>query len=119
MGELRTVQKRKNVIKLEGRENKKSAKSLSKTLSASTVADFSPELDLRGMRTEDALQKLERVLDRAVMIGYPSLKIVHGKGDGILRKFIRDYLRKYSHVTRFEDEHPDRGGDGITYAYLQ
>ncbi|MGJ1411372.1 endonuclease MutS2 [Sphingobacterium thalpophilum] len=118
MGELRTVQKRKNVIKLEGRENKKSAKSLSKTLSASTVADFSPELDLRGMRTEDALQKLERVLDRAVMIGYPSLKIVHGKGDGILRKFIRDYLRKYSHVTRFEDEHPDRGGDGITYAYL-
>src|SRR5690606_26398570 len=60
MGELRTVQKRKNVIKLEGRENKKSAKSLSKTLSASTVADFSPELDLRGMRTEDALQKLER-----------------------------------------------------------
>ncbi|MNJ04435.1 Endonuclease MutS2 [compost metagenome] len=52
------------------------------------------------------------------MVGYPSLKIIHGKGDGILRKFIRDYLRKYSHVSRFEDEHQDRGGDGITYAYL-
>jgi len=118
MGELRTVQKRKNVIKLEGRENKKSAKSLSKSLSAGTVADFNPELDLRGMRTEDALNELEKVLDRAVMVGYPSLKIIHGKGDGILRKFIRDYLRKYSHVSRFEDEHQDRGGDGITYAYL-
>lgn len=118
MGELRTVQKRKNVVKLEGREGKKSAKSLSKSLSAGSVADFKPELDLRGMRTEDALNELERVLDRAVMIGYPSLKIIHGKGDGILRKFIRDYLRKYSHVSRFEDEHQDRGGDGITYAYL-
>ncbi|MDR2272150.1 MAG: endonuclease MutS2 [Sphingobacterium sp.] len=118
MGELRTVQKRKNVIKLEGRENKKSAKSLSKSLSTGTVADFNPELDLRGMRTEDALNELEKVLDRAVMVGYPSLKIIHGKGDGILRKFIRDYLRKYSHVSRFEDEHQDRGGDGITYAYL-
>ncbi|CAM3462690.1 endonuclease MutS2 [Sphingobacterium prati] len=118
MGELRTVQKRKNVIKLEGRENKKSAKSLSKSLSAGTVADFNPEIDVRGMRTEDALNELEKVLDRAVMVGYPSLKIIHGKGDGILRKFIRDYLRKYSHVSRFEDEHQDRGGDGITYAYL-
>ncbi len=118
MGELRTVQKRKNVIKLEGRENKKSAKSLSKSLSTGTVADFNPELDLRGMRTEDALNELEKVLDRAVMVGYPSLKIIHGKGDGILRKFIRDYLRKFSHVSRFEDEHQDRGGDGITYAYL-
>ncbi|MDF2853186.1 MAG: endonuclease MutS2 [Sphingobacterium multivorum] len=118
MGELRTVQKRKNVIKLEGREGKKSAKSLSRSLSSGSVADFKPELDLRGMRTEDALHELERVLDRAVMIGYPSLKIIHGKGDGILRKFIRDYLRKYSHVSRFEDEHQDRGGDGITYAYL-
>lgn len=118
MGELRTVQKRKNVIKLEGRENKKSAKSLSKSLSAGSVADFNPELDLRGKRTEDALNELEKVLDRAVMVGYPSLKIIHGKGDGILRKFIRDYLRKYSHVSRFEDEHQDRGGDGITYAYL-
>lgn len=109
MGELRTVQKRKNVLKLEGRENKKSAKSLSKSLSAGTVADFNPEIDLRGMRTEDALNELEKVLDRAVMVGYPSLKIIHGKGDGILRKFIRDYLRKYSHVSRFEDEHQDRG----------
>ncbi|WP_447767708.1 endonuclease MutS2 [Sphingobacterium faecium] len=118
MGELRTVQKRKNVIKLAGKELKKAARAGSKTLSAHAVADFNPEIDVRGMRTEDALYELEKVLDRAVMIGYPSLKIIHGKGDGILRKFIRDYLRKYSHISRFEDEHQDRGGDGITYAYL-
>ncbi|MGV3761023.1 Smr/MutS family protein, partial [Parapedobacter sp.] len=54
----------------------------------------------------------------ALMMGFPSLKIIHGKGDGILRKFIRAYLQKYGEVTRMEDEHQDRGGEGITYAYL-
>jgi DNA mismatch repair protein MutS2 len=53
------------------------------------------------------------------MLGLSSLKIIHGKGDGILRKLIREYLRKYSQVSRIEDEHADRGGDGITYVYLK
>lgn len=118
MGDLRTVQKRANVTKLRSKDAKKAAKKSTGAFSADSVSSFNPELDVRGMRTEDAIQKLEQVLDRAVMIGYPSLKIIHGKGDGILRKFIRDYLRKYSQVSRYEDEHPDRGGDGITYAYL-
>ncbi|MVZ62004.1 endonuclease MutS2 [Sphingobacterium humi] len=117
LGDLRTVVKKTKVEKLRGKEKAKAVKK-SRPISAESVADFHPEVDVRGMRTEDALQKLELVLDRAVMIGYPSLKIIHGKGDGILRKFIRDYLRKYNHVSRFEDEHADRGGDGITYAYM-
>src|SRR5690606_40210562 len=86
--------------------------------SSESITDFHAEVDVRGMRTEEALHKIELGLDRAVMSGYPSLKIIHGKGDGILRKFIRDYLRKYNHVSRFEHEHADRGGDGITYAYI-
>ena len=118
LGDLRTVVKKTKVEKLRGKEKAKAVKK-SRPTSAESVADFHPEVDVRGMRTEDALQKLELVLDRAVMIGYPSLKIIHGKGDGILRKFIRDYLRKYNHVSRFEDEHADRGGDGITYAYME
>ncbi|MEI5986343.1 MULTISPECIES: endonuclease MutS2 [Sphingobacterium] len=117
LGELRTVVKKNKVEKLRGKEKAKVAKRF-KSVASESVADFSPEIDVRGMRTEDALGKIELVLDRAVMIGYPSLKIIHGKGDGILRKFIRDYLRKYNQVSRFEDEHADRGGDGITYAYL-
>lgn len=117
LGDLRTVVKKNKVIKLRGKEKTKVAKRHS-TLSTGSSADFSPEVDLRGMRTDDALHKLELVLDRAVMIGYPSLKILHGKGDGILRKFIREYLRKYNHVSHIEDEHADRGGDGVTYAYI-
>ncbi len=117
LGDLRTVVKKNKVEKLRGKEKSNAAKRF-KSVTSDSVADFSPEVDVRGMRTEDALAKIEKVLDRAVMIGYPSLKIVHGKGDGILRKFIRDYLRKYNQVSRFEDEHADRGGDGITYAYI-
>lgn len=119
LGDLRTVVKKNKVEKIRGKEKAKAVKKQRAFSATGDVADFHPEIDVRGMRTEDALHKIEQVLDRALMIGYPSLKIVHGKGDGILRRFIRDYLRKYSHVSRFEDEHPDRGGDGITYAYLQ
>lgn len=117
LGDLRTVVKKNKVMKLRGKEKAKVAKKLN-SLSTGSAADFSPEVDLRGMRTDDALRKLELVLDRAVMIGYPSLKILHGRGDGILRKFVREYLRKYSHVSHVEDEHADRGGDGVTYAYI-
>lgn len=117
LGDLRTVVKKNKVEKIRGKEKSKAIKKV-RSASTGSVADFNPEIDVRGMRTEDALHKIEQVLDRALMIGYPSLKIIHGKGDGILRRFIRDYLRKYSHVSRFEDEHPDRGGDGITYAYF-
>lgn len=117
LGELRTVVKKNRVTKLRSKEKSKAIKRQS-SVSTDSVADFHPEIDVRGLRTEDALQRIELVLDRAVMIGYPVLKIIHGKGDGILRKFIRDYLRKYNHVGRFEDEHADRGGDGITYAHI-
>lgn len=118
LGDLRTVVKPNKVEKLQGKEKKKAAKRFN-SVSTGDAADFSPELDVRGMRTEDALHQLELVLDRAVMIGYPSLKILHGKGDGILRRFVREYLRKYSHISHFEDEHADRGGDGVTYAYIK
>lgn len=118
IGDLRTVAKRKRVIKVS-----RSAvpKEIRKSFSAQTsdMSSFSPEIDVRGMRTEDALGSIERLFDRAVMMGFGNLKIIHGKGDGILRKMIRQYLKKYEQVDRMEDEHLDRGGDGITYVYLK
>ncbi len=116
MGELRTVQKRSNVVLIDKKKPKVSRSH--QTQLADSAEDFGPEVDVRGLRTEAALAEIEKYLDKALMMGFPSLKIIHGKGDGILRKFIREYLRKYGEVTRMEDEHPDRGGEGITYAYL-
>ena len=118
MGELRTVQKRSNVVRIDKKDQRLRSRQTHHSHIADEVASFRPEVDVRGMRTEAALYEIEKYLDKAIMMGFPSLKIVHGKGDGILRKFIRDYLRKYGEVTRMEDEHPDRGGEGITYAYL-
>jgi len=118
IGDLRTVAKKKRVVKVE-RSNV--PKEVRKRFNSHTgdVASFSPEIDVRGMRTEDALGAIERLFDRALMMGFGNLKIIHGKGDGILRKMIRQYLKKYEQVDRMEDEHADRGGDGITYVYLK
>ncbi|HWZ14315.1 MAG TPA: endonuclease MutS2 [Mucilaginibacter sp.] len=118
IGDLRTVAKRKRVIKVAKSTVPKEVRK-SFTSHTSDLASFSPELDVRGMRTEDALNSIERLFDRALMMGFGNLKIIHGKGDGILRKMIRQYLKKYDQVDRMEDEHADRGGDGITYVYLK
>ena len=118
-GELRSVIKKKRVIKVAAKEVPKEVKRFGTSSYTESAASFSPELDLRGKRGEDALAELERYFDRAVMFGFSNFKIIHGKGDGILRKLVRNYLKKYNQVERMEDEHADRGGDGITYVYLK
>lgn len=119
IGDLRSVVKKNRVQKISNKQAKKMVQhhSFSGRM-AEAMSTFRPELDLRGMRGEAALQEVENYLDKAIMLGLPSLKLIHGKGDGILRKLIREYLKKYSAVNRIEDEHADRGGDGITYVYL-
>ncbi|QHS57097.1 endonuclease MutS2 [Mucilaginibacter sp. 14171R-50] len=118
MGELRTVVKKKRVEKVAKSTVPKEIRR-SGISHTGDIASFSPEIDVRGMRTEDALFAIEKLFDRALMMGFGTLKILHGKGDGILRKMIRQYLKKYDQVDRMEDEHPDRGGQGITYVYLK
>src|SRR5690606_28720726 len=119
IGDLRSVVKRKRLQKVSNKQVPKEIKRTSQTSGLTeAVARFKPEIDVRGMRDEEALYEIEKYLDKAIMMSFPSLKIIHGKGDGILRKLIRGYLKKYSQVSRMEDEHPDRGGDGITYVYL-
>ncbi len=120
-GDLRSVVKRNRVQKISNRQVKKLVQRTSFTNNLSdAVSNFRAELDLRGMRGEVALQELENYMDKAVMLGFPSIKIIHGKGDGILRKLIRTHLKQYyKQVDRMEDEHLDRGGDGITYVYMK
>ncbi|MDR4987918.1 MAG: Smr/MutS family protein [Bacteroidales bacterium] len=78
------------------------------------AASFSPEIDLRGARLDDATKRLQRHLDDAFLLGVPQIRILHGKGDGILRPAIREFLKAVPHVHRIRDEHPDRGGAGVT-----
>ena len=79
---------------------------------------FKPGLDVRGMRAEEAVGKVAAFIDEAVMVGAFEVKILHGKGNGILRHVVRQYLQTVDVVTNVRDEHVDFGGAGITVVEL-
>lgn len=83
------------------------------------MQNFSFNLDIRGKRGEEAIGEVDRFFDDALMLGYPELRIVHGKGDGILRTLVRNHLRAYKQVGKMEDEHADRGGAGVTIVKIK
>lgn len=80
---------------------------------------FNNTLDVRGKRAEEVIPMLESFLDTAILLGQAELKILHGKGEGILRKVVREQLQRYKEVASFADEHVERGGDGITVVVLK
>ena len=75
---------------------------------------FSDELDIRGLRADDALQEVMNYVDDAIMVGASQVRILHGTGTGALKQIVRDYLRMQKRVVSFHDGDPDRGGPGIT-----
>jgi DNA mismatch repair protein MutS2 len=79
---------------------------------------FKPEIDIRGQRAEEAITKIQSFIDEAIMFEEGHLRILHGKGQGILKQSIRDYLRSEPMVRSFKDEHVDLGGAGITVVNL-
>lgn len=76
------------------------------------------EVSLRGMRADDALDKLEKYLDRAYLAGLPYVRIVHGKGTGTLRKLVRDLMRQHPLVAEIREAAQYEGGEGVTVAKL-
>ena len=80
--------------------------------------NFKPYIDVRGDRTDEALRKIEELVDAAVMLSHHELKILHGRGNGILRQNIRQYLKTIPQVKSINDEDIRFGGDGITVVKL-
>jgi DNA mismatch repair protein MutS2 len=76
------------------------------------------ELDLRGQRAEDALDMLDRYLEKAYMAGLPFVRIIHGKGTGKLRQEVRSALLIHPQVASFEEGGDKEGGEGVTVAKL-
>jgi DNA mismatch repair protein MutS2 len=76
------------------------------------------EVSLRGMMVEEALEALERYLEKAYLSGLPFVRIVHGKGTGKLRAAVRDALRGHEFVKSFEEGAPNEGGEGVTVALI-
>lgn len=80
--------------------------------------NFKTELDVRGMRGDEALQAVQYYIDDAILMAANQVRILHGKGNGILRQLIRNYLSTIPNVVNYRDEHVQFGGAGITVVDL-
>jgi len=76
------------------------------------------ELDLRGMRVDEALEALDDYIDAAYLAELPWVRIIHGKGTGALRQVVRDFLRNHPVVSRYRSGEAGEGGGGVTIAYF-
>ena len=79
---------------------------------------FKPDIDVRGMRGDEAVQTVMHFIDDATLIGMSRVRILHGTGNGILRNLIRQYLHTVPAVKDYHDEHIQFGGHGITVVDL-
>ena len=81
--------------------------------------DFKQDIDVRGMRGDEAIQAVTYFIDDAILLGISRVRILHGTGNGILRTLIRQYLAGVPGIAHFQDEHVQFGGAGITVVDLE
>ena len=113
------------VVKISKKEAKKSVsnptylrKAIMDDLNEKS-ANFNLTLDVRGMRGEEALEAVAKYIDDASLLCIKNVSILHGKGNGILRQMIRQYLSKQSCVKQMQDASLETGGHGITRVELK
>jgi DNA mismatch repair protein MutS2 len=116
LGHFRTVVKRDDVRLIDTPEEEKIT--VQRRSGAEPGESPGLELDLRGQVSEEALHRLESYLDQAYLAGLPFVRIIHGKGSGVLRRVIREALRDQPLVASFESAGQRDGGDGVTIARL-
>jgi DNA mismatch repair protein MutS2 len=77
-----------------------------------------PQIEVRGQTIDEALPALDKYLDDAYRAGLGTVRIVHGRGTGVLRKAVRDMLARHPLVRAVETPPPEEGGEGVTIAVL-
>ena len=112
--------------KLKHTIRKATQKTVKNTVSASVSDEvrarqlnFKQEIDVRGMRADEALQSVSYFIDDAIQFNVKQVRILHGTGFGILRQRIREYLGAVKGVKSLRDEHVQFGGAGITVVELE
>lgn len=113
---LRKVSKKQ--ARQETRSTKSSYSSVINELN-DKMASFNLSIDVRGKRADEALNEVGRYIDEAILLSVKEVYVLHGKGDGILRKIIRDYLNTVDQVKKSYDQNLERGGNGITVVELR
>lgn len=123
-GQLRTTVNRKKLTVISNNEAKRESRNTNQTRAnankniAEKKRSFKSEIDIRGQRAEEALVNIQAFIDEAIMLDKRELRILHGKGNGILKEVIRNFLKSDPVVKTFRDEHVDFGGAGITIVEL-
>ena len=123
MGQLKTTLSISEVEKISNNQMRKQGKMIPSSRAGSdeirrTKLSFKQDIDLRGMRADEAVQAVMYFIDDAVMVGAGTVRILHGTGTGALRQAIRQYLSTVASVKSFRDEHIQLGGVGITVVEL-
>jgi DNA mismatch repair protein MutS2 len=120
LGNMHMFVDKKKVEKITVDEDKKQEKTFVSNRPAEGIDvgkvknNFSYGIDVRGKRADEALQMISRYIDECVMVEAGEVKILHGKGNGILRQLIRDYLKTIDIIKSIKDEKVEFGGAGIT-----
>ena len=120
VGSIISRQPKDNVERISNNEYASSVKNMPKKASIQSEGiierklNFKPNIDIRGERLMDALEIVSRFIDDALMVGIGEVKILHGKGNGILKEEIRKYLKTVPGVISCKDEDIQFGGSGIT-----
>lgn len=124
VGDIISKVSKESVERISNKEFSNAAKSQPKQMSNHSAGlserklNFKPTIDIRGERLNEALEIVSRFIDDALMVGMPEVKILHGKGNGILKEEIRKYLRTIPGVESCKDEDIQYGGSGITVVKL-
>ena len=119
LGDIRTTVALDQIEKVAAKEIKANLKLAPKGIDMnSKIQQFNSELNIIGTRGEEAVRQLNEYLDEAILLGVKQVRIVHGKGYGILRKLIREQLKANKMVAGFSDEQIELGGDGVTLVNL-
>jgi DNA mismatch repair protein MutS2 len=116
VGNLNTVVELRNLRPAEAAPASKPA---SRTSKVPTGEGFSPEIHLRGMTAEEAQEALDRFIDSAIVTGMTQIYVIHGKGTGVLRRTLTEYLRKHPEVVDLRLGNWNEGGAGVTVVKLK
>ena len=121
IGSLRVRARLVDIERKSGQQTTDDRPQTTVSRSSSVVGTQSPglEVSLRGLMVEDALDTLERYLEKAYLANLPFVRIVHGKGTGKLRAAVREALRGHAYVKSFEEGAHNEGGEGVTVAILK
>lgn len=113
IGLLKMKVKKADLVKIKSEEEEKQKTSTSRMIKLKTSA-ISPVIDLRGLNLDEAILELDKYLDDAFMSNLNEVQVIHGKGTGVLREGITQFLKRHKHVKESRLGSFNEGGDGVT-----